>query len=208
MAVLDLVPLGRKLVLDIGCGAGSNARVLHQRRTDVDGVTMSEMEAKAAEKWCRRVYVHNCEAGLPKLSSRYDCVICSHVLEHIAYPQLVLASVREILEPGGVLIVALPNIMNYKYRFRILMGRFDYESGGIMDDSHLRWYTLASATRLLQQQAFRVLHAGGGGHFPLPGLRRLLKSNGEMSWIDRLACHYFPSVFGWQLLLVATPANQ
>jgi SAM-dependent methyltransferase len=202
-AVLALVPASATYVLDIGCGSGSHARVLSQRGIIVDGITLSEDERRFAEKWCRRVYLHDCESGLPHIEAKYDCVICSHVLEHIAAPDLLLKSISQSLSAKGVLIVALPNLLNYKNRWHLLRGRFDYEEGGIMDYTHVRWYTFESAKRLLERHGFNVDHASASGAFPLPVIRRLLGLSGQHIWLDRLACHYWPGLFGWQLLFVA-----
>jgi 2-polyprenyl-3-methyl-5-hydroxy-6-metoxy-1,4-benzoquinol methylase len=108
-------------VLDIGCGAGDNAERLDAAGFTVDGITLSQVEADLAARVCRRVVVHNLEAGLPDLGDqRYDCCLCSHVLEHICWPGPLLAGVRERLRPNGRLIVALPNLLQYKYRWRLL----------------------------------------------------------------------------------------
>src|SRR5215212_8803208 len=100
--VLALVPTTAKKVLDLGCGTGEHAMYLKQRGTLVDGVTLSASEARIAEKHCRKVYVYDLEEGLPNLSGEvYDCVICSHVLEHIRYPSKLLHDIRPILSETG-----------------------------------------------------------------------------------------------------------
>lgn len=117
--VVDAIPLSAVTVLDIGCGAGDNARLLASRSKIVDGVTLSETEALAARQWCRRVVVADLEDGLPSefASDGYDACICSHVLEHLRWPGNLLREIRSRLTPmrPGVpqLVVALPNIMCY-----------------------------------------------------------------------------------------------
>ena len=203
--VLALVPASAKSVLDIGCGAGTHARALSERGLIVDGITLSEDEKCLAEKWCKRVYLHNCESGLPVIEYKYDCIICSHVLEHIASPDLLLKGISQYLSAKGVLIVALPNLLNYKNRWHLLRGRFDYQDGGIMDYTHVRWYTFQSARWLLERHNLSILHAAASGAFPLPIIRRLLGLTGQLTWLDKLASHYWPGLFGWQLLFVAQP---
>lgn len=125
--VVDAIPLSAKTVLDVGCGAGDNARLLRDRGCVVDGITLSESEAKTATNWCRNVVVADLEHGLPNLQADdhpYDAVLCSHVLEHLRWPQELLQQIRPRLssQPPGTaqLVVALPNIMFYKTRFPLI----------------------------------------------------------------------------------------
>lgn len=75
-------------ILDVGCGRGDNAKHLWKKGLIIDGITLSEEEAKHAKSFMRNIFLHNLEYGLPKdsLSDKYDAIICSHVLEHICYP--------------------------------------------------------------------------------------------------------------------------
>lgn len=87
---------GSGQVLDVGCGAGDNARVLKERGLEVDGVSISEMELTAASSFLRKGYLFNLENGLPDsvLQNKYDYIICSHVLEHICYPNRLLLHIK------------------------------------------------------------------------------------------------------------------
>jgi SAM-dependent methyltransferase len=209
--VVDAVPEAALSVLDVGCGAGDNARLLHQRGKLVDGITLSDTEAQAAGQWCRRVFVADLEAGLPPAitSETYDACICSHVLEHLRWPGHLLRHIRPRLAPGqpGMpqLVVALPNIMSYKTRWPLVMGRFDYAEGGIMDASHFRWFTFESGRRLLEDNGFRVLRSFGTGHFPLAALRHVIP-RGIQQMIDSLAVSISPPLFATQMVFIARSA--
>lgn len=199
LEVLSKVPEDAKKILDIGCGAGDNARQLMREDRTIIGLTLSEDEAKIAGEFCDRVIVANVEQGLPEPMSGVDVAICSHILEHICFPEKLLAGVRQSLSPNGRLIVALPNLMWYRTRFRILMGRFEYEPHGIMDNTHFRWYTFKSAQRMLEQNGYVVESAHAKGDLPLGPIRRLLPK----SWFvfpDKLACRVFPGLFGFQMV--------
>lgn len=198
--VVDLIPGEARTVLDVGCGAGDNARLLKARGVTVDGITLSEPEAKIARGECRRVWLHNLEAGLPgDAAGPYDAVLCSHVLEHICFPEKLMGDLYRVLSPGGSLVVALPNMLFFKNRFRLLGGRIEYEDGGIMDDTHFRWYTFASAQQLFERHGFKRVVARGDGYFPLPGLRRMLPA-ACLAPLDRAAVGMMPGLFGHQLL--------
>jgi 2-polyprenyl-3-methyl-5-hydroxy-6-metoxy-1,4-benzoquinol methylase len=200
LPALALVPVHAATILDVGCGAGDNARCLRERGAIVDGITLSPGEAALARDSCRNVWVHNLEAGLPEEArGLYAAVLCSHVLEHLCFPAKLLEDLYRVLEPGGSLVVALPNMLFYRNRLRLLCGHLEYEAGGLMDDTHFRWYSFASAQRLLQEAGFTRVSAAADGSLPLPGLRRIAPAR----WLapaDRAATRWFPGLFGFQLL--------
>ncbi|HEX4507406.1 MAG TPA: class I SAM-dependent methyltransferase [Alphaproteobacteria bacterium] len=206
-SVLERIPTGAARVLDLGCGCGGNARLLSARGMKVDGVTVSGREAAEASAHCADVYIRNLEEGLPDLppGRLYDAVICSHVLEHIADPDRMLADIIPRLKRTGVLIVALPNLMLWKSRLKLLAGRFEYTETGLMDRTHVRWYTFASARRLLEAHGFTVIEALADGGLPLGPLRRLMPK-GLTAPLDRAACRAAPGLLGYEMIYVARAA--
>jgi 2-polyprenyl-3-methyl-5-hydroxy-6-metoxy-1,4-benzoquinol methylase len=201
--VVRWLPADARLVLDLGCGTGGNAAYLAGRGITVDGVTLSASEAGQARQWCRRVIMHDLELGLPDdTQGPYDAVLCSHVLEHIRFPQKLLGDIHARFRCGGTLIAAVPNLLHYKTRINLLRGRFEYQQGGIMDDTHFRWYTLSTITRLMLEHDFSVERAYGSGGMALGPLRRVVPQ--ICRCIDLAACRLSPGLFGWQLLVVAT----
>ena len=204
--VIALVPTRAKRILDVGCGAGVNAAALRARGAEVDGITLSPEEAEAARHQCGTVYVHDLESGLPTIRPQsYDAVICSHMLEHIRYPARLLHDIHAALKPSGVLVVALPNLLFWKNRLKLIAGRFEYTESGIMDNTHFRWYTFATARRLLEAHGFVVVRAEVDGGLPLSRLRRILPDV-TYGWADAAARRLAPGLFGSQLLYVARPA--
>ncbi len=201
--VLARVPDRCSTVLDVGCGAGDNAQVLSAKGCIVDGLTLSNEEAKFAESFCRRVIVCNLEAGLPPdLLDRYDAAICSHVLEHICFPSKLLSDIRERLTDEGVLIVALPNLLWWKNRIGLLAGRFRYTETGIMDRTHFRWYTYRTGKELLEEHGFSRVTAAVQGEFPGGPLRRRFPRPLQI-WMDAIVIKLWPGLFGYQLLYTA-----
>ncbi len=201
--VLRWVPAEARNILDLGCGAGDNARVLSEQGRNVDGVTLSPTEASAASEVCRTVFIHNLEEGLPPgLADRYDVVLASHVLEHVCFPEKLLADVRAKLSADAILIVAIPNLLNWRYRLRLFLGKFEYSDGGIMDNTHFRWYTFASGRRLLEQNGFRIIRSYADGHLPLSVARRFVPRR-ILKPLDAWMCALLPGLVGYQLLYVA-----
>jgi len=200
LPLLDLLPVGGGRALDCGCGAGDNARILRSRGWRVTGITLSEDEQRLAAEHCERVFVADLEEPLPDaIGVGYDAVVLSHVLEHLVAPERLLRRVKNLLSPSGVVVVALPNVLFYPVRLRALLGRFDYASDGIMDATHVRFYTFESGLALLRENGFEVLKALAEGGFPLWKLRRHLPAS-LVERIDQEACRRRPGLFGRQSL--------
>jgi SAM-dependent methyltransferase len=206
--LLALLPSGGEgAVLDCGCGAGDNARILASMGWTVDGVTISADEASLAARYCRRVEVANLEAGLPPLDTSYDVVLMSHVLEHLVSPGPLLSDVKAVLAPAGRIAVALPNVLLWRNRLAFLGGSFEYTQEGIMDSTHVRFYTHASGRRLLERHGFKVMHSSASGGVGLGVLRRWLPET-AVSTLERTGCRWWPGLFGMQSLYVAVVAGR
>lgn len=203
--LLALLPDRPGRALDCGCGAGDNARLLAERGWRVTGITLSEQEREAASAFCDDVWIADLNQPFPDgVEQGYDVVLLSHVLEHLARPEMLLAEAARVLAPGGVVAVALPNVLFYPIRLAALLGRFDYTDAGIMDSTHLRFYTYASGGGLLERCGLRVIARGAEGGMPLSVLRRVLPASVQAA-IDRWACNTWPGLFGRQSLYLAAP---
>jgi SAM-dependent methyltransferase len=200
--LLALVRTEDRLILDVGCGAGDNARALIARGATVHGVTASADELAIAADVMARVTLADVESwdtDYPPAS--FDAILLSHVLEHLVDPQRVIARLLPLLRDGGRFYVALPNIAFWQQRLRLLRGIFRYEDGGIMDRTHLRFFTYGSAQELLAVPGLRVVEVHVTGSAPLRPLRRIFPSLATR--IDRFCCRHAPNCFGYQVLLAA-----
>jgi len=207
--LLQLLPARAGRLLDCGCGAGDNARLLTARGWRVTGITLSRAEQALASNHCERVLIADLEHGLPvEVGGGYDAVLISHMLEHLARPERLLEDARRVLaRDDGVLAIALPNVLVYPNRLRLLLGDFEYTDGGLMDDTHLRFYTFASGAELLRDNGWDVVHACADGAFPLWRLRSLVPQS-WVSMLDRWACRWRPGLFGFQSLYLARPCAE
>jgi SAM-dependent methyltransferase len=203
LGVLNLLEGTHRIILDVGCGAGGHAAALAAEGRIVDGVTISHEEAALVSAWCRNTVIHDVEKGLPEsLSGPYDLCLCSHVIEHLRDPAPLLRAVRLRLAPGGSLVVALPNLLHYRHRWNLLCGRFNYESHGIMDSTHFKWYTWKTGRQLLEGHGFRVERQLADGGIPIGKLRGLLPGSVTRT-MDSVATNHYPGLFGWQHLYLA-----
>ena len=196
--VLAEVPSGASSLLDIGCGTGALGRELKSLRSIwVTGLTSSPEEASAARKALDEIVVAELETWDPiSLPRRFDVIVCSHVLEHLREPAESLARLTSLLNHGGVLIVAVPNIVHWRQRLAFLRGRFRYTSGGLMDRTHLRFYDWDGARGLLGD-GWEVTRAYAVGH--APGVWRLPQLGAVL---DRWVCRRWPGLFGDQFIVV------
>jgi SAM-dependent methyltransferase len=207
-SVIEAIPHGVRVMLDIGCGGGTHAEYFAASGVIVDGVTISPSEADLAAKVCRQVYIYDLENGLPPENiGPYDLCLCSHVIEHIRDPDLLLKAIWNLIGPQGYALVALPNLFQYKSRLNLLRGKFVYQQYGIMDSTHVRWYTWETGPELFQASGFKVERKIADGGFPLSIFRKVL-GRSLSSYVDRTAAKFGPGLFGWQhiyLLKRSTP---
>jgi len=146
-------------VLDVGCAAGDLARLLQARGCDVVGIDINPAALTVAAPFCSRTIAADLDVErLPNLlpGERFDVVVFADVLEHLRDPWSVLDSARTLLNETGYAIVSVPNIAHGAIRLGLLTGHFDYRQYGILDDTHLRFFTRRSLEILLIRSGFRL----------------------------------------------------
>lgn len=192
-------------VLDIGCGAGDNAKVLKPLGYEIDGITISETELKEALPFLRKGFLFNLENGLPEevKNEQYDYVICSHVLEHICYPENLLRDIKNCLSKDGILIVALPNLFHYKSRIELIKGNFNYAPSGIWDNTHFKWYTFLTGKSLLENNGYLIVNATVTGDLPGNSFFSKIFSQNVSQKIFDILKKISKGLFGFQLLYIA-----
>ncbi len=147
-------------MLDLGCGSGALGQHLVQTKScSVDGVTLNDAEATHAAPYYSRVVVDNletCDLLSTFAGQRYDAIVCADVLEHLSRPERVLAACRELLTPSGQLLISVPNAGYCGLVTDLLHGEFLYREEGLLDRTHLRFFTRRSLTRLLHEQHWSI----------------------------------------------------
>jgi SAM-dependent methyltransferase len=191
-------------VLDVGCGGGDIAKILQSRGFKVDGITISENELQNALPFLNRGYLFNLENGLPSEvhSNKYDYIICSHVLEHICYPDALLKGIYNCITENSIVIVALPNIFHYASRWKLVMGNFDYQESGIWDNTHFKWYTYKTGKELLERNGFRVTYKTVTGQLPFNSFFSKILPSKLSSGIYNMLKKISAGLFGYQLIYV------
>ena len=157
--VLSLIAPGAR-VLEFGCATGYMSAVLRSRLgCSVTAIEVDPTAAALARGQADRVI----EADVESLdyarefgAERFDVLLFADVLEHLRDPQAVLRRVRPLLAPGGVVVASIPNVAHGSVRVALLEGEFRYTPIGLLDDSHLRFFTRESVTSLFEDAGFVI----------------------------------------------------
>lgn len=193
--ILPLLPTAPQKVLEIGCGTGATLAWLKEVKgcLETTGIELVPQAAEMARAVVDHLIVADIEDDkifLPE--SSFDLIICLDVLEHLHDPWRVLRSLVCSLSAGGSVVVSLPNLRYLTVMSDLLVrGRFEYEEVGILDRTHLRFFSRKGAVKLLESSGLGdvrvVLHPD--------------KVNGKMKLANILTFGYFRDMFSWQLLL-------
>jgi 2-polyprenyl-3-methyl-5-hydroxy-6-metoxy-1,4-benzoquinol methylase len=162
--VLPFVPKGAKRILDVGCGEGRFASKLKELlRAEVWGIEYVPTAAEVARQHLDRVLVGDVAQQLEQLPNRYfDCVTFTDVLEHLVDPYQVLLAMKEKLSPDGVIVASIPNVRYFRNLFDLVVrGTWQYEDFGILDKTHLRFFTKKSIEEMLESLGYRILRIHG-----------------------------------------------
>jgi SAM-dependent methyltransferase len=191
------------LLVDLGCGTGSNLDSLKEEGFRCIGVSLSLQEASVCFGKGHASVVTDLSKGLPFRDRSLSVVIASHVLEHLAEPWKLLRVLHRSMHPDGWLFVALPNAVFLEQRLRVLRGRWRYTEAGLLDYTHLRFYDLHSARQLLEDNGFQIVRERHTFWYPHAKLKRLPErpTRSIFEWVGRR----LPNLLAYQFLFVTRP---
>lgn len=150
--------------LDLGCGEGRFGEALKERRpgTTVWGVEPNATAAQAARGRLDQVVVGAFPDCRDEITRTFDCVVANDVLEHIEDPWAACGELAALLQPGGVLVASIPNVRNFATLATLaLQGRWDYVDAGVLDRTHLRFFTRATAVEMIEAAGLVVTSTHG-----------------------------------------------
>lgn len=162
--MLEFIPDGVNSVLEIGCGTGAFGALVKQRRgCRYVGVELMSQAAEQARTCLDEVIVANIEqTPLPFQKRSFDCLVCNDVLEHLVDPWGTLRTLTDFLLPGGYVVISLPNVrFSEVVKDLVFRKRWEYVESGVLDRTHLRFFTESSVRSLLKSADLEVLQLRG-----------------------------------------------
>lgn len=191
-------------VLDLGCSNGLLARPLLEKNVRVTGVDAGPGQRLSKE--LANYYQHDLELPLDLPYGRvFDYVVCADVIEHLKNRSQLLRGARRYLKPDGKLIISTPNIALWFYRMSLMVGRFEYGPRGVLDETHVHFYTGSTFRREVEKAGFTVLRQRATSLpfevvFESTGRSRLVRS---LEFIYHSMAQLWPSMFAYQHILEA-----
>ncbi len=194
-------------VLDLGCGEGFFAEELTAQENRVVGVdTLPDTQSKVFERY----FSADLNAGLHSIRDKmgqrtFSRVLLADILEHLTTPQNVLRDCHAVLDTTGQLIVSLPNVANISVRLALLLGRFNYSARGILDNTHVHFYTRKTGRELLRKNGYQILKEETT-IIPVELVLGLAPNNPlakMLGYVLRLFTRLMPNLLGYQLIFVA-----
>lgn len=193
-------------ILDVGTADGYLGGILKKRGHSIVGIEQDILAAERARYFYDSFHLANIEDFDFPYREEFDFILFADVLEHLKDPTFVLQRARPALKKTGEIIVSVPNIANFVIRLSLLAGRFDYCDRGILDRTHLRFFTLSSLRKMMQEASYRVLEVAPT---PLPvQLVVPLSENKLFAWLHEI--HYllvrlWKTLFAYQFVVKAAP---
>jgi 2-polyprenyl-3-methyl-5-hydroxy-6-metoxy-1,4-benzoquinol methylase len=156
--MLRLVGVGKR-VIEFGCATGYFAQLLSEKQCKVTGIEVNQAAAEIAKQHCEDVRVADLDFISPTEllpEEKFDVAVFGDVLEHLRNPWKVLEETRQLLNSDGCVVASIPNIAHGSIRLALIQGRFDYAESGILDDTHLRFFTYKTVIELFERSGYFV----------------------------------------------------
>jgi methionine biosynthesis protein MetW len=209
--ICRLIPNGAH-VLDVGCGTGSLGAIIERRcGAKVLGIEPDAERAELARRAGLEVVRGEFDDGFVRRSPAFDVVLFADVLEHVAAPFELLERAQRCLAPSGQIVVSVPNAAHWSMRVMVARGSFVYQPYGILDATHLRWFTESTLIRFMERAGCRVTAVRFSTGHHLAAYRRR-----PWSWISqarrrdliRSMSRLAPRMFGCQIIVSAIGSSR
>ena len=200
------------VILDVGCAYGFLRPYLPSPRFYLIGVDIHEQAVEQARMSYDEVYLANIGDALEvPLRRPLHTMVFGDILEHLADPLTVLRTLlRTYASSGTQVIISVPNIAHLYIRLNLLAGRFDYADRGILDRTHLRFFTLSTAKRLINDSGLKLKSVRATA-VPLPLLHPAFQEGQPLFPIHAISsrlANIFKSLLAYQFVLEAVYASR
>jgi predicted TPR repeat methyltransferase len=204
--LIDLVSRysnGASTLLDLGAAGGELGEALRKQFRRRIGFEFDVERIGDLRERFDQAVIADLE-DVRRLPAKVDVIVLADVLEHLREPSTLLSCVRESLSPEGHLFISVPNIANITVRLGLLFGIFEYRERGILDSSHLRFYTMRTIKREVEGAGFRII-AFRGSSVPIrlivPRAPEFLLRLGER--LLTIVTRIWRALFAYQIIIVA-----
>src|SRR5579863_692921 len=193
-------------ILDVGAASGYLGKIWKRSGHYVAGIDCDAATAEKAREYYDVFQVADIENFTFSYHREFDYIVFADVLEHLRDPAAVLRRCIPALKDSGKIIISVPNIANWIIRLSLLCGKFDYMDRGILDRTHLRFFTLRSLKQLMDQVSCEVLEA-----IPTPLPVQLVLPWTDSRFfapfheLDYAITRCWPTLFAYQFVIVASP---
>lgn len=160
--MVPFFPDGPNIILDIGCANGRLGKKLRDlnKASELIGIEIFPPAADEAAKYYDKVYRSDIESLILPYKEYFDFVICGDILEHLRDPWTLLDRIRGWLKPNGILISSIPNIRYWRIiKDLMVYGKWDYVEAGILDNTHLRFFTRSTFQKMQKKANFDIIHS-------------------------------------------------
>jgi SAM-dependent methyltransferase len=176
--LLALMPADARRVVEVGCSLGAFAQAYKDivPECHYTGIEIDQAYAQASKRYCDRVLHSSVEAlDDDTFDSLFpsDCWVFGDTLEHLQDPWLLLRKIRSRISDGGCIVACIPNAQHWSVQARLSSGQFRYEDSGLLDRTHLRWFTRVTIGEMFEAAGFRIVD-GGARTFAEPGRDKVL----------------------------------
>lgn len=192
---VELIPKRAK-VLEVGCATGFMGEYLRrEKRCFVVGIEKGIDELREAKKSLNQVIDGDVEEEitLAQIKGKFDVVLASAIIEHLKDPWSALKNWQKFLKKSGTLIITTSNIAHWSIRLQLLMGKFNYQEYGILDNTHLRFFTIETFKKLVTDCGYEI------EYFSIDPV------GGGMPRISKAFSKFWPNLFAYQMLIKAKP---
>ncbi|WP_337956952.1 class I SAM-dependent methyltransferase [Selenomonas felix] len=157
MSLMDFSKAGLR-VLEIGCACGATLREIGAQNPSVRlyGVELNEKAAEIAAPYATILSMDVERLDPSQVAERFDYIVMGDVIEHLQNPWKAIENMRELLAPGGEVIASIPNVGHISNLYEVLSGNWTYKSMGLLDRTHLRFFTKKEIIKLFQEAQFDI----------------------------------------------------
>lgn len=223
-ALIKHLPEG-SLVLDAGCGYGTLWEGLKDKKNYVVGLDIEKSVLEVSKNRFNEFYqldVTNFDDVLSTIKIKdFDVILFADILEHVYDPLTVLVNYQTLLKKGGKIIISIPNVVVWDVRLKFLLGGFDYTDTGTCDSTHVRFFTMKSFTKLLDEANLKIVEQDfNPGIFRpfVPIVKKFFKNDSRAAILDsplykgylkyiypteKIFCNLNKKLFAFQFIFVA-----